>query len=473
MINKLKLKNFLNIYNLNYKYQYNNKINLYLIRNGLNKNLIKNLSNNIYLYFFIYKFKIYSLKFLNIFKLPDWSFFECPNINYDNIIYYSSILKDSNLLLYLKTNLNINFLDTILIKNNSIDVIFDSISVLHTTQYFLKKLGIIFLSLFDVILKYPLLIKKYLGTVVSYKDNFFANINSIIFSEGSFCYISKYIKCNFNLSTYFKTNSYDFAQFERTLLIASEFSYVGYLEGCTALMYKESQLHIAIVEIIVKNYGYVKYYTLQNWYRGDYLGNGGLYNFTTKRGICFYFAKLDWIQIELGSIITWKYPSTILKGNYSISNFYSISFISDTQIADTGSKIYHIGSYTKSYIISKSISLNKSLNIFRGLVYIKPNSYRSYNYTECSSLIFGNNSLTITIPYIKNYNNTSVIKQEAFISKIEILYLFLLMQRGLSISDSISLIIIGFCSSIYNKLPFELNLEIPILFSLKVKDILK
>ncbi|EAA16429.1 Uncharacterized protein family UPF0051, putative, partial [Plasmodium yoelii yoelii] len=268
-----------------------------------------------------------------MFKLPDWSFFECPNINYDNIIYYSSILKDSNLLLYLKTNLNINFLDTILIKNNSIDVIFDSISVLHTTQYFLKKLGIIFLSLFDVVLKYPLLIKKYLGTVVSYKDNFFANINSIIFSEGSFCYVSKYIKCSFNLSTYFKTNSYDFAQFERTLLIASEFSYVGYLEGCTALMYKESQLHIAIVEVIVKNNGYVKYYTLQNWYRGDYLGNGGLYNFTTKRGICFHFSKLDWIQIELGSIITWKYPSTILKGNYSISNFYSISFLSDMQIA--------------------------------------------------------------------------------------------------------------------------------------------
>nr|AQX44073.1 FeS cluster assembly protein [Plasmodium ovale wallikeri] len=469
----MKLKKFLNIYNLNYKYQYKHKINLYLIRNGLNKNLIKKLSNNIFLYFFIYKFKIYSLKLLNILKFPDWNFFDCPNINYDNIIYYSSILKDSNLIFYLKTNLNINFLNIILIKNNSIDIIFDSISILHTTQYFLKKLGIIFLPLFDVIFKYPLLIKKYLGTVVSYKDNFFANINSIIFSEGSFCYVPKYIKCNFNLSTYFKTNSYDFAQFERTLLIVNKYSYIIYLEGCTASIYKESQLHVAIVEIIVKDYSYVKYYTLQNWYRGDYLGNGGLYNFTTKRGICFYFSKLDWIQIELGSIITWKYPSTILKGNFSISNFYSISFLSDIQIADTGSKMYHIGSYTKSNIISKSISLNNSLNIFRGLIYIKLNSYKSYNYTECSSLILGNNSLTVTIPYIKNYNNTSYIKQEAFISKIEILYLFLLMQRGLNISESISLIIMGFCSNIYNKLPFELNLEIPMLFSLKIKDIFK
>ncbi|SBT79084.1 FeS cluster assembly protein SufB, putative (apicoplast) [Plasmodium ovale] len=469
----MKLKKFLNIYNLNYKYQYKHKINLYLIRNGLNKNLIKKLSNNIFLYFFIYKFKIYSLKLLNILKFPDWNFFDCPNINYDNIIYYSSILKDSNLIFYLKTNLNINFLNIILIKNNSIDIIFDSISILHTTQYFLKKLGIIFLPLFDVIFKYPLLIKKYLGTVVSYKDNFFANINSIIFSEGSFCYVPKYIKCNFNLSTYFKTNSYDFAQFERTLLIVNKYSYIIYLEGCTASIYKESQLHVAIVEIIVKDYSYVKYYTLQNWYRGDYLGNGGLYNFTTKRGICFYFSKLDWIQIELGSIITWKYPSTILKGNFSISNFYSISFLSDIQIADTGSKMYHIGSYTKSNIISKSISLNNSLNIFRGLIYIKSNSYKSYNYTECSSLILGNNSLTVTIPYIKNYNNTSCIKQEAFISKIEILYLFLLMQRGLNISESISLIIMGFCSNIYNKLPFELNLEIPMLFSLKIRDIFK
>ncbi|GAW84770.1 SufB protein (apicoplast) [Plasmodium gonderi] len=467
------LKKILNIYNLNYKYQYKNKINLYLIRNGLNNNLIKYLSMNIFLSNFIYKFKKYSLKILNIIKFPDWNFFDCPIINYDNIIYFSSILKNNNLIVYLKNNLNINFLDSILIKTNSIDIIFDSISILHTTQYFLKKLGIIFISLFDAIFKYPLLINKYLGTIVSYKDNFFSTINSIIFSEGSFCYIPKYIKCKFNLSTYFKTNSYDFAQFERTLLIINEYSYIIYLEGCTASIYKESQLHVAIVEIIVKNYSYVKYYTLQNWYRGDYLGNGGLYNFTTKRGICFNFSKLDWIQIELGSIITWKYPSTILKGNFSISNFYSISFLSYNQIADTGSKMYHIGSYTKSYIISKSISLNNSLNIFRGLIYINPYSFKSYNYTECNSLIFGNNSLTVTIPYIKNYNNTSYIKQEAFISKIEILYLFLLMQRGLNISEAMSLIIIGFCFNIYNQLPFELNLEIPMLFSLKIKDIFK
>lgn len=225
----IKLKNFLNIYNLNYKYQYKNKINLYLIRQGLNINLIKNLSSNIFLYMFIYNFKKYSLKLLNIFKLPDWNFFDCPNINYDNIIYYSSILKDNNLIYYLKNNLNIEFLDSILIKNNSIDIIFDSMSILHTTQYFLKKLGIIFLPLFDIIFKYPLLIKKYLGTIISYKDNFFANINSIIFSEGSFCYIPKYVKCNFNLSTYFKTNSSDFAQFERTLIIVGKYSYVSYL----------------------------------------------------------------------------------------------------------------------------------------------------------------------------------------------------------------------------------------------------
>nr|QUL61525.1 FeS cluster assembly protein SufB [Haemoproteus columbae] len=465
------LKKLLNIYNLNYKYQYKNKINLYLIRNGLNKNLLKDLSNNILLYKFIYKFKLYSLKILNIFKFPDWNFFDCPIINFDNIIYYSSILLDYNLINYLKKNLNLNILNNSLIQYNSIDVIFDSVSIIHTTQYFLKKIGIVFISLFNAILKYPILLKKYLGTVVSYKDNFFANINSIIFSEGSFGYIFKYIKCNFNLSTYFKTNSNDFAQFERTLLIVNEYSYIVYLEGCTASIYKESQLHVAIVEIIVKNYSFVKYYTLQNWYIGDYIGNGGLYNFTTKRGICFYYSRLDWIQIEIGSIITWKYPSTILKGNNSLSKFYSISFLSYMQIADTGSKMYHIGSNTKSYIYSKSISLDNSLNIFRGLIYIQPNSYNSCGNMECNSLIYDNKSLTITIPYIKNYNNTSFIKQEATILKIEMLYLFLLMQRGISILKAISLLIIGFCFDIYKQLPLELIIEISDLFSLKIKHI--
>nr|QEM01579.1 cysteine desulfurase activator complex subunit SufB [Nephromyces sp. ex Molgula occidentalis] len=466
------------ILNQPYKYEFKTNLNSYNIYGGLNILTINKIIEELKEPNFIKNFRLDSLKKLKTLKQPDWCFFEVPDINYDKLSYYSTPIK-SNLNNNIKNELELTFEKLGIsieqqkkLTNTAIDFIFDSISISNIIEPFLSKTGIIFIPLFKAIKKYPYLIKKYLGTVVSNNDNFFSALNSVVFSEGSFCYIPKNIKCNFDLSTYFRMNSENFAQFERTLLIAGEYSKLTYLEGCTAPLYSESQLHVAIVEIIAKAFSSVKYSTVQNWYKGNEIGEGGLYNLTTKRGICFKNSSLEWTQIEVGSSITWKYPSTILKGNNSSSEFYSISLLSGVQEADTGTKMIHLGSNTKSKIISKSISLNSSINVYRGLVDISPNANKTFNHTECDSLLIGSKALTATFPYTKVSNSSAIIKQEASISKLDEEFLFLFMQRGINFKTAVTLLIYGFCYNICERLPLEFGVEIPLLISLRTEEAL-
>nr|WPW47564.1 sufB protein [Coccidia sp. AB-2023a] len=458
-----------------YSYGFKTTVEVEQIIGGLNKNTIKNISLKQQEPKFIKDFRHKALSKLQELRQPDWSFFEVPEINYDEISYYSTPknlydveTKQKLESAFLKLGLPIQ--DQQQVTNSAMDIIFDSVSISNQMGPFLEKTGIIFLPLFKAIEQFPYLVQRYLGTIVSIEDNFFSALNTAIFSEGSFCYIPKDTQCSFDLSTYFRTNSENFAQFERTLLIAEENSSVTYLEGCTAPLFTESQLHVAIVEILVKDFANVKYSTVQNWYRGNQIGEGGLYNFTTKRGICMKNASLEWTQVEMGSAITWKYPSTILLGTNSFSEFYSISYVSGMQIADTGSKMIHIGKNTKSRIISKSVSLNNSVNVYRGLVEIGNNAENSYNYTECDSLLIGSNSLVSTLPYTIVNNNTSTVQQEATISKISENYLFLLRQRGISLKSAVALLIYGFCSGVCDKLPIEFGAEIPLLISMRTEE---
>nr|QEM01810.1 cysteine desulfurase activator complex subunit SufB [Nephromyces sp. ex Molgula occidentalis] len=465
------------ILNQPYKYGFKTDINSYNISGGLNLITINKIIKELNEPEFIKLFRQDSLKKLKQLRQPDWSFFEVPDINYDKLSYYSNPIKNSDTKVENELNdtfekLGISIEHQKKLTNTAIDLVFDSISISNIIEPFLSKTGIIFIPLFKAINKYSYLIKKYLGTIVSNNDNFFSALNSAVFSEGSFCYIPKNIKCNFDLSTYFRTNSENFAQFERTLLIAGENSSLTYLEGCTAPLYSESQLHVAIVEIIAKSNSSIKYATIQNWYRGNQIGEGGLYNLTTKRGICFEKASLEWTQIEIGSSITWKYPSTILKGNNSSSEFYSISLLSGVQEADTGNKMTHIGKNTKSKVISKSISLNSSLNVYRGLVDIKPSAYKAYNHTEWDSLLIGSEALTATFPYTKVKNASAVIKQEASISKLDEEFLFLFMQRGINFKTAVTLLIYGFCYNVWERLPLEFGVEIPLLISLRTEEAL-
>nr|QEM01749.1 cysteine desulfurase activator complex subunit SufB [Nephromyces sp. ex Molgula occidentalis] len=461
------------IFNKPYKYGFKTPMDNYIIKGGLNQSTIFKIIHQLKEPDYIKQFRLNALKKLKQLRQPDWCFFEIPDINYDKLSYYSEPIESNNTKLEnifeklgLATNDKQNF------YNTAVDLVFDSISISNKIEPFLSKSGIIFIPLFKAIKKYPYLIKKYLGTVVSIGDNFFSALNSAVFSEGSFCYIPKNTKCTFDLSTYFRTNSENFAQFERTLLIVGENSMVNYIEGCTAPLYNESQLHVAIVEIIAKSNSLVKYSTIQNWYRGNQLGEGGLYNLTTKRGICFNNAKLEWTQIEVGSAITWKYPSTILIGKHSSSEFYSISLLSGFQEADTGSKMIHIGEHTKSKIISKTISLNSSINVYRGLVDINTKALNSINHTEWDSLLIGSNALTSTIPYTKVSNSSSIITQEATISKIDKEFLFFLMQRGINIKTAITLLIYGFCYNICERLPVDFGVEVPLLISLRTEEAL-
>nr|QEM01696.1 cysteine desulfurase activator complex subunit SufB [Nephromyces sp. ex Molgula occidentalis] len=466
-----------NILNQPYKYGFKTDVQSYMIHGGLNLVTLNKIITQLKEPQFIKKFRYEALAKLQTLRQPDWCFFEIPDINYDKISYYSSPinLTTKNVQSQLNTTfekLGLTLSEQKQLKNTAIDLVFDSVSISNLIEPFLAKSGIIFIPLFKAIKKYPILVQRYLGTIVSIGDNFFSALNSAVFSEGSFCYIPKNTKCEFNLSTYFRTNSENFAQFERTLLIVGDNSTVTYLEGCTAPLYNESQLHVAVVEIIAKPHSLVQYATIQNWYRGNQVGEGGLYNLTTKRGLCFESAKLEWTQIEMGSAITWKYPSTILLGNNSSSEFYSISLLSGLQEADTGGKMIHIGANTKSKIISKSISLNSSLNVYRGLVDIGPKAFNSLNQTECDSLLIGSEALTSTFPYTKVSNSSAIIRQEATISKLDQEFLFLFMQRGINLKIAITLLIYGFCYNICERLPIEFGVEVPLLISLRTEEAL-
>ncbi len=352
----------------------------------------------------------------------------------------------------------------------AVDAVFDSVSVGTTHQSELAKQGIIFCSMTEAIKEHPELVKKYLGSVVPYADNFFATLNSAVFSDGSFCYIPKGVRCPLELSTYFRINAAESGQFERTLIVAEEGSYVSYLEGCTAPSRDENQLHAAVVELVALDRAEIKYSTVQNWYSGDKEGKGGIYNFVTKRGKCAgAFSKISWTQVEAGAAITWKYPSVILQGDNSIGEFYSVALTNNRMKADTGTKMIHIGKNTRSRIVSKGISSDESSNTYRGLVKVLPSAEKARNYSQCDSMLVGNKCSANTFPYIEIKNNTATMEHEASTSRINADQIFYLRSRGLDTEQAVSLIINGFCKEVFKELPMEFAVEAIRLLEMKLE----
>jgi Fe-S cluster assembly protein SufB len=357
-----------------------------------------------------------------------------------------------------------------MLANVAVDAVFDSVSVATTYKEKLKKAGVIFCSFTEAVADYPDLIKKYLGSVVPVNDNYYAALNSAVFSDGSFVFIPKGVRCPMELSTYFRINTQESGQFERTLIVAEEGGYVAYNEGCTAPQFDTNQLHAAVVELVALDNAEIKYSTVQNWYAGDETGKGGIYNFVTKRGACRGVnSKISWTQVETGSAITWKYPSVILQGDNSIGEFYSVALTNNAQIADTGTKMIHLGKNTRSTIISKGISAGKSNNSYRGLVKVMPKATGARNYTQCDSMLIGGRSEANTFPYIEVMNNTAKVEHEATTSKISEDQLFYLQQRGISQEDAVSLIINGFCKEVFRELPMEYAVEATKLLGLKLE----
>ncbi|WP_281336877.1 Fe-S cluster assembly protein SufB [Flavobacterium eburneipallidum] len=399
---------------------------------------------------------------------PEWANVKYTKPDFQAISYYSApkavdpnkTLDDVDPeLLEMYKKLGISVDEQKMMNNVAMDIVVDSVSVATTFKKTLGEKGIIFMSISEAIKEHPELVRKHLGTVVPQKDNFYAALNSAVFSDGSFCYIPKGVKCPMELSTYFRINQAGTGQFERTLLVADEGSYVSYLEGCTAPSRDENQLHAAVVELIALEGAEIKYSTVQNWFPGNKEGLGGVYNFVTKRGMCEKNAKISWTQVETGSAITWKYPSVILKGDNSVGEFYSIAVTNNFQQADTGTKMFHIGKNTKSTIISKGISAGKSQNSYRGLVKIGPNAENARNFSQCDSLLMGNNCGAHTFPYIESKNPTAKIEHEATTSKIGEDQVFYCNQRGIPTEKAIALIVNGFSKDVLNKLPMEFAVE--------------
>ncbi len=401
-------------------------------------------------------------------KEPEWANVHYPPIDYQAIRYYSAP-KQKKVLNSLdevdpelrKTfeKLGISFEEQKRLSGVAVDAVFDSVSVATTFRAELAKLGIIFCSFSEAVREHPDLVRKYLGTVVPYTDNFFATLNSAVFTDGSFCYIPKGVRCPMELSTYFRINSAGTGQFERTLIIADEGAYVSYLEGCTAPMRDENQLHAAVVELVALDGGTIKYSTVQNWYPGDKNGVGGIYNFVTKRGKALNRSKISWTQVETGSAITWKYPSCILQGDDSVGEFYSVALTNNYQQADTGTKMIHIGKNTRSTIVSKGISAGHGQQTYRGEVKILKNAENARNYSQCDSLLLGDKCGAHTFPYIEVRNSTATMEHEASTSKIGEDQLFYAQQRGLSAEDAVSMIVNGFCREVFRELPMEFAVE--------------
>ena len=399
---------------------------------------------------------------------PDWANVDYPNPDFQAISYYSAPKKapkynsldevDPELLDTFK-KLGIPVEEQKRLSGVAVDIVMDSVSVATTFKETLAEKGIIFCSISEAIKEYPDLVRKYIGTVVPRKDNYYAALNSAVFSDGSFCYIPKGVRCPMELSTYFRINQAGTGQFERTLVIADEGSYVSYLEGCTAPARDENQLHAAVVELVAHDHAEIKYSTVQNWFPGDAEGKGGVFNFVTKRGICHKSAKISWTQVETGSAVTWKYPSCILKGDDSIGEFYSIAVTNNRQQADTGTKMVHLGKRTKSTIISKGISAGTSQNSYRGLVKISPRADDARNFSQCDSLLMGNKCGAHTFPYIEAGNKSAQIEHEATTSKIGEDQIFYCNQRGIDTEKAIALIVNGFSKDVLNKLPMEFAVE--------------
>jgi len=453
-----------------YKYGFSTDIENIKAPKGLNEEVIKFISNikNEPKWLLDWRLKAYER--LKVLKEPDWQKPKYPKIDYQDLYYYSAPKsfkkKPKNLddldpkLLETYKKLGIPLQEQKRLNNIAVDAVFDSVSVATTFKEKLTEKGIVFCSISEAIQKHPDLVKRYLGSVIPITDHYFATLNSAVFTDGSFVYIPEGVRCPMELSTYFRINASDTGQFERTLIIADKGSYVSYLEGCTAPMRDENQLHAANVELIAFDDAEIKYSTVQNWYPGDKEGKGGIYNFVTKRGLCKgKNSKISWTQVETGSAITWKYPSCILKGDNSSGEFYSIAITNNYQKADTGTKMIHLGKNTKSKIISKGISAGFADNTYRGLVDISRNANNSRNYTQCDSLLIGNKCGAHTVPYIKNKNSLSNVEHEATTSKISDEQLFYCNQRGLNQEEAVSLIVNGFCKEVLQQLPMEFAVE--------------
>ncbi|MDR2520880.1 MAG: Fe-S cluster assembly protein SufB [Bacteroidales bacterium OttesenSCG-928-I14] len=452
----------------NYEYGFTSNIDTELISKGLNEDTIQLISNKKNEPKWLLDFRLKSYRYWINQTMPKWGHLSILPIDYQNIIYYAvpKFKKKNNSnkidpeLIKIFSKLGVSLQEQKLFSGMAVDAIIDSISVKTTFRDTLEKKGIIFCSISEAVQKHADLVQEYLGTVVHYNDNFFAALNSAVFSDGSFIFIPKGVKCPIELSTYFRINAMNTGQFERTLIIAEENSYVSYLEGCTAPIRDKNQLHAAIVEIIALDYAEVKYSTIQNWYPGNKEGVGGIYNFVTKRGICKgVFSKISWTQVETGSAITWKYPSCILLGDNSIGEFYSVTVTGNYQQADTGTKMIHFGENTKSRIVSKGISYGKSKNTYRGLVQINKKAKNAHNHSQCDSLLIGDTCEAHTFPNIDVQNNSAITEHEAAVSKISENQLFYCNQRGISKEIALDLIINGYTRKILNKLPMEFAVE--------------
>ena len=462
-----------------YKYGFVTDIEMETAPMGLNEDTVRYISEKKNEPEFLLEYRLKAFRKWLTMKEPDWALLKYTKINYQDVIYYAAPKKKKELsnldevdpeLLKTFEKLGISLEEQKRLTGVAVDAVFDSVSVKTTFSDTLEKLGIIFCSFSEAVQNHPDLVRKYMGSVVPSADNYFAALNSAVFSDGSFCYIPKGVRCPIELSTYFRINAANTGQFERTLIVADEGSYVSYMEGCTAPRRDENQLHAAIVEIVALKDAEVKYSTVQNWYPGDKYGKGGIYNFVTKRGICKgNHSKISWTQVETGSAITWKYPSVILLGDNSIGEFYSVAVTNNHQQADTGSKMIHIGRNTKSTIISKGISAGFSNNSYRGLVKMIKRASDSRNFSQCDSLLLGDKCGAHTFPYINVENHTSVVEHEATTSKISDDQLFYCKQRGIDTENAIGLIVNGYAREVLKQLPMEFAVEAQKLLSISLE----
>jgi Fe-S cluster assembly protein SufB len=458
------------VVNKNYEYGFVTSIESDALPPGLSEDVVREISRRKNEPEFMLEWRLRAYRHWLTMTPPEWAHLHYPEIDFQSIIYYSapkskidgpkSLDEVDPKLLETYKKLGIPLHEHAKLAGVAVDAVFDSVSVATTYKGKLAEAGVIFCSFSEAVQKHPELVEKYLGTVVPYRDNYFATLNSAVFSDGSFVYIPKGVRCPMELSTYFRINAANTGQFERTLIIAEEGSYVSYLEGCTAPMRDENQLHAAVVELVALDNAQIKYSTVQNWYPGDENGVGGIFNFVTKRGACRGInSKISWTQIETGSAITWKYPSVILQGENSVGEFYSVALTNNYQQADTGTKMIHLGKNTRSTIISKGISAGFGQNTYRGLVRVAPGAKNARNYTQCDSLLLSSTCGAHTFPYIEVKNPTAHIEHEASTSKIGEDQLFYCRQRGLSAEDAVSMIVNGFCKQVFNELPMEFAVE--------------
>ena len=466
------------ITNKEYEYGFVSDIDVEEFPKGLNEDIVRMISKRKNEPDWLLEFRLKAFRHWQTLQEPEWGHLSFKRPNYQDIIYLAIPKKKKELksmdevdpeLVKTFNKLGISLEEQKKLSGVAVDAVIDSVSVKTTFSETLEKEGILFCSFGEAIQKYPELVKKYLGSVVPATDNFYAALNSAVFSEGSFCYIPKGVRCPIELSTYFRINAANTGQFERTLLIADEGAYVSYMEGCTAPQRDENQLHAAVVELIALKDAEIKYSTVQNWYPGDKEGQGGIYNLVTKRGLCEENAKISWTQVETGSAITWKYPSCVLRGDNSVGEFYSVAVTNNYQQADTGTKMIHIGKNTRSLIVSKGISAGKSQNSYRGLVKVNKQAENSRNFSQCDSLLMGDQCGAHTWPYIECHNKSSVMEHEATTSKISDDQLFYCQQRGIDKESAISLIVNGYAKEVLKKLPMEFAVEAQKLLSISLE----